>query len=88
MSAVNAFLKDFMEMRKALTPQGPAGGAKIVGKPEPANPDAKKRKAKFKKEQDTENTSLMTIIEKKPHRRDVIHYLQERANEFTTQKMA
>ena len=69
-------------MRKGLTPP-----TKIVGNPTPANPDTKKRKAKFKKEQETENTSLMTIIEKKPHRREVIKYLQERANHFTVEKM-
>lgn len=82
MSAVNAFLKDFLEMRKNLQPP-----SKIVGNPTPANPDTKKRKEKFKKEQEVDGMSLMTIIEKKPHRREVIKYLQDRANHYTVEKM-
>ena len=81
MSAVNAFLKDFMEMRKGLAP------TKIVGNPKPANPETRKRKAKFKKEQETQDISLMGIIEKKPHKRVVIEFLQNRANELTEAKM-
>jgi hypothetical protein len=84
MSAVNAFLKDFLEMRKSLAPTTP----KIVGNPQPANPTTKKRKEKFTKEQTTQDPTVMTIIEDKPHKRVVIEYLQKRANELTEQKMA
>jgi hypothetical protein len=52
MSAVNAFLKDFLEMRKSLTPQ------QIVGNPTPANPESKKRKEKFTKQQQVKRISL------------------------------
>ena len=83
MSGVNAFLKDFIEFRKALQPS-----PTIVGNPKPANPQARKRKEKFKQEQEKKDTSLMTIIEDKPHKRVVIEYLQNRANELTEQKMA
>jgi len=83
MSAQNAFLKEFIEFRKALQPP-----PTIVGNPKPANPDARKRKEKFKQQQEKKDTSLMTIIEDKPHRRVVIEYLQDRCNHFTEQKMA
>ena len=81
MSAVNAFLKDFLEMRKSLTPQ------QIVGNPTPANPETKKRKEKFTKQQQVKDASLATIIEDKPHKRVVVEYLQKRANGLTEQKM-
>jgi hypothetical protein len=81
MSAVNAFLKDFLEMRKSLTPQ------QIVGNPTPANPESKKRKEKFTKQQQVKDASLATIIEDKPHKRVVVEYLQKRANALTEQKM-
>ena len=84
MSAVNGFLKDFMEMRKSLVPPTP----KIVGNPTPANPETKKRKEKFTKEQTTKDPSIATIIEDKPHKRVVIEYLQKHANHLTETKMA
>ena len=84
MSAVNGFLKDFMEMRKSLVPPTP----KIVGKPTPANPVTKKRKEKFTNEQTTQNPTLATIIEDKPHKRVVIEFLQNHANHLTETKMA
>lgn len=83
MSAVNGFLKDFLEMRKALQPS-----PTIVGNPKPANPAARKRKEKFTQEQEKKDTSLMTICEDKPHRRVVVEYLQDRCNYFTEKKMA
>lgn len=83
MSAVNGFLKDFLEMRKALVPT-----PKIVGNPSPANPATKKRKEKFTKEQETKDPTLATIIEDKPHKRVVVEYLQKHANSLTEQKMA
>lgn len=84
MSAHNAFLKEFLEMRKTLVPPTP----KIVGNPQPANPASKKRKEKFTKEQTTQDPTLATIIEDKPHKRVVVEYLQKHANHLTEQKMA
>lgn len=84
MSAVNGFLKDFIEMRKSLVPPTP----KIVGNPSPANPATKKRKEKFTKEQTVQDPTLATIIEDKPHKRVVIEYLQKHANSLTESKMA
>ena len=83
MSAVNAFLKDFLEMRKSLTPP-----TKIVGNPQPANPETKRRKKQFKQEQETDGVTLMTIIEKKPHKREVIRFLQNKSNQYTIEKMS
>ena len=83
MSAVNGFLKEFMEMRKSLVPT-----PKIVGNPSPANPATKKRKEKFTKEQTTQDSTLATIIEDKPHKRVIIEFLQKHANHLTEEKMA
>jgi hypothetical protein len=83
MAATNAFLKEFIEFRKALQPS-----PTIVGNPKPANPATKKRKEKFTKEQEKKDCSLMTICQEKPHKRVVIDYLQDRCNYFTEAKMA
>lgn len=83
MAAVNAFLKDFLEMRKALPT-----ASQIVGNPKPANPETRKRKEKFKKEQEVDKPGLQTIIEEKPNRKVVIAYLQHRANDLSVEKMS
>jgi hypothetical protein len=86
MSAVNSFLKEFLEMRKGLS--------KNPGEPVQAKKDPKKavlepkKKPKMTKEQIVEKPGLMTIVQDKPGRRVVIEYLQNRANELTEQKMA
>ena len=88
MSGHNPFLKDFIEMRKAMshkqeTSQMPASSAShALPKKTP-----KKKKAEMKSEQEVKDASLMTIIEDKPHRRVVIEWLQNRANEYTIEKM-
>ena len=86
MSAVNSFLKDFLEMRKGL-PSNPGEPAQKKKDPKKAVLEPKK-KPKMTKEQAIEQPGLMTIIQDKPGRRVVVEYLQNRANEFTEQKMA
>lgn len=86
MSAVNSFLKEFLEMRKGL-PASPGEPVKAKKDPKKASMEPKK-KAKFTKEQTVDKPGLMTIIQDKPGRRVVIEYLQNRSNEFTEQKMA
>ena len=77
MSAVNAFLFDFIKMRKEMNP---------------VKPPASGGQSRVKYQQDASDTSLNNtlsrIIEKKPHKRDVIEYLQERAKSHSSRKMA
>jgi hypothetical protein len=82
MSAVNSFLKEFLEMRKGLS--------KNPGEPVQAKKDPKKAvlEPKKKPKMTKEKPGLMTIVQDKPGRRVVIEYLQNRANELTEQKMA
>ena len=86
MSAVNSFLKEFLEMRKSL-PKNPGEPAQAKKDPKKAVLEPKK-KVKFTKDQTVEKPGLMTIIQDKPGRRVVVEYLQNRANELTEQKMA
>ena len=83
----NAFLKEFLAMRKELTPHKPASKS-----PEDVLPKLKgnkeKPKAKLSKEQEVDKPGLMTIIQEKPHKKVVIAYLQTKANELTEKKMA
>jgi hypothetical protein len=81
--ATNAFLKDFLVMRKSLTPAGISKEAHIP------TPVQKKKRGmpKMSEEKETLNTTLQTIKEEKPPKKVVICYLQEKANEFTVEKM-
>lgn len=86
----NGFLKDFMEMRKALVPANHPGRSGVVD-PLPKNPSDKGKKKKQQPSftQQTEGEVTMAkIIEDKPPKNDVIRYLQHLANELTTKKMA
>jgi hypothetical protein len=80
MSAVNGFLFDFVKMRKEMHSSKPPAATGHSGK------------SRVRYEQDASdaslNNTLSRIIEKKPHKRDVIEYLQERANSHTSRKMA
>ena len=80
MSGHNSFLMEFIKMRKELSPMKDAskssGAVKL------------RSKVLYKKDENPENNSLAEIIEKKPHKRVVIEYLQERANAFTVEKMS
>jgi hypothetical protein len=78
---MNGFLKDFMQMRKSLnqsqTPQPAASSPPVKGKKE----------KKITKEQKVIGGGYQHIVENKPPRKDVIFYLQDRANELTVEKM-
>lgn len=89
----NGFLKDFVEMRKALVPANHIGRPGVID-PLPKNPSGEKRTGKKKKQEPTQTQqtegemTLAKIIEDKPPKNDVIRYLQHLANELTTKKMA
>jgi hypothetical protein len=89
MSATNSFLKEFLDMRKAIKP----GQTPTTTTQNPmTKPDGKggKRKKKVKPEptQKITDMSLQTIIDDKPNKKEVIKFLQQRANDYTVQKMA
>ena len=89
MSNTNAFLKEFLAMRKSLTP-APVSAAASSKAPEdvlPKNKNGRKPKAEITKDQQTDKPGLMTIVENKPHKRVVIEYLQHKANDLTEEKM-
>ena len=77
MPAVNGFLLDFMKMRKEVHTSSPGLSKTPSG-----------TRVKHSKEPEPVNNSLAGIIEKKPHKKEVIEYLQERANHHTSLKMA
>jgi hypothetical protein len=82
----NAFLREFLNMRKAVnTTVSSASPADVL-------PKKSKTKAKTKEKlseiQERKEPGLMTILEDKPPNRVVIEYLQKRANELTEKKMA
>ena len=87
MSAANAFLRDFIQMRKCLVPSGVAGDTKLVTS---ALPNGKKGKKKTTAPElgDDGKMTVAKIIEDKPKNRDVIQFLQDRCNELTIAKMA
>jgi hypothetical protein len=79
----NAFLKEFINMRKEAAPVQMAHD-KL---PKKKGSDTKK-KAALKAAPHVENGGLQHIIENKPPRKEVIEYLQNRANHYTIEKMA
>lgn len=90
MSGVNAFLKDFLEMRKSLVPSGTAGDIKLI---DPGPASGKKGKGKKKATAPTElkdegKMTVAKIIEDKPKPKEIIQYLQDRCNDCTIAKMA
>jgi len=81
--ASNSFLKDFMEMRKGLKPNSIPKDSHI-----PTPVQKKKRgEPKTTQELDTINTTLQKIVEDKPPKKQVVNYLQEKANYYTVEKM-
>ena len=83
----NAFLKEFLTMRKELSPTQPAL-TKMAHETALPKKDKSKKKPSLKPAPHVENGQLQHIIENKPPRKEVIDYLQNRANHFTTEKMA
>jgi hypothetical protein len=92
MSGGNGFLKDFMQMRKAMIPANHQGRPGVID-PLPKNPSGQKRTGKQKKQEPTQKqqtegeTTMAKIIEEKPERKEVVRFLQTLANELTTKKM-
>ena len=82
MSGLNSFLHEFIRMRKDLVPMKDSSKASGAVKMKP------KSRVSYKKDDVAANHTLAHIIEKKPNRREVIEYLQERANSLTEIKMA
>lgn len=80
----NAFLKEFLNMRKGLTALGKSP-ADVLPKKGKAGP---KTKEALSEKQERTKPGLMTIIEDKPPKRVVVEFLQERANGLTEKKMA
>jgi hypothetical protein len=82
----NAFLKEFLAMRKNVTTVAPSlSPTDVLPKKGKAGP---KTKEALSEKQQRKEPGLMTIIEEKPHKRVVIEYMQKRANELTEKKMA
>lgn len=79
----NAFLKDFLEMRKQQNP--------LSKSPAEVLPKKEKKKTQLKQEPkaltETSEPTLQSIIEEKPNKRIVIDFLQDKANAYTIQKM-
>ena len=74
-------------MRKGLSPSQPAT-ANLASNSLPKKGGRSKAKAKMTSTQKVEGGGLMHIVENKPPKKDVIEYLQKRANELTEEKMA
>ena len=83
----NSFLKEFLEMRKGLSPSQPAT-ANLASNSLPKKGGRTNSKPKMTSTQKVENGGIMHIIENKPPKKEVIEYLQKRANELTEEKMA
>ena len=83
MQSNNAFLKEFLNMRKNITASS-ASPADVLPK---KKKEGAKTKEQLSERQERKEPGLMTIIEDKPEKRVVIEYLQKRANELTEKKM-
>ena len=87
MSSTNAFLKDFIEMRKSITPNTLPNLVSPNVKDTKNGVKVKKQKPPVTQNQETSESTLAKIIEEKPPKKNVIAYLQTFANELTIQKM-
>lgn len=77
----NDFLRQFLEMRKAIAPSG-AAAAHIDPK------STSKRAKKTSSVQKITDGGLQHIIENKPGRKDLEEYMQHRCDELTAERMA
>ena len=75
---MSSFLNDFISMRKGLAKPNEVKGMK------PKTPSQKKMMSPA---QEVEESSITRIIETKPPRKEVLQYLQRRANDLTLEKM-
>lgn len=76
----NDFLRQFVEMRKALAPN-PMAAARVETKP------ASKRAKKGSSVQKVTEGGIQHIIENKPGRKEVEEYFQKSCDELTSEKM-
>lgn len=88
MSGTNAFLKEFIQMRKSLVPSGVAGDMKLVTSAVSNTPKTKKHATTAPELKEDGKMTVAKIIEDKPKPREVIQYLQDRCNDCTVAKMA
>ena len=85
----NAFLKDFLLMRKDLAPtQSPLTHMAHEAALPKKGGARQKKKPSLKPAPHVENGQLQHIIENKPPKKEVLEYLQNRANHYTVEKMA
>ena len=75
---MSSFLNDFISMRKGLAKP------LVQNTLKPKTPSQKKLMSPA---QDVEESTLTRIIETKPPRKELLQYLQKRANELTVEKM-
>jgi hypothetical protein len=87
MSATNAFLKEFIAMRKTLAPSGMAGDTALTAQPTKGKGKGK-AKATASEPIKMDGITVAKIIEDKPKSKEVVKFLQERCNELTIKKMA
>lgn len=83
---IPSFLKEFMEMRKALSKQAPPA---IVTAISPTG-SVKRTPSKGTSDavrQDMQERSLTTLIETKAPKKEVLDYFQRLCDTLTTQKM-
>jgi len=89
MSGTNAFLKEFIAMRKTLAPSGVAGDTKLTAQTDKGKAKGKgKTKEKPSDPIKMDGITVAKIIEDKPKPKDVVKFLQDRCNELTIKKMA
>lgn len=81
--AGNAFLSQFIEMRRGMAAQNPSAAAAVAAQ----MPASKKAKKTSKKQVFTDG-GVQNIIEHKPGRKEVMEYFQKRCDELTAEKMA
>ena len=77
----NDFLRQFVEMRKALAPN-PMAAARVDPTPK------SKRAKKGSSVQKVSEGGLQHIIENKPGRKEVEEYFQKACDDLTSEKMA
>lgn len=75
-------------MRKSLSPSQPATANLAHNSTLPKKGGRSKKKADISAAQKVTEGGIMHIIENKPAKKEVIEYLQKKANELTTEKMA
>jgi hypothetical protein len=93
MSGTNSFLKEFLTLRKSLSPSDIAASAAVgaLGSAPPVRAAPRTRMNKKKDagpEKKEHDTTLASIVEKKPGIKDMYRYFQQRANDLTIAKMA